>query len=158
MFNFFLRIKTFIFSVLAITVAGISSCSKSPDVRIVLCQDMTKKMLNIENTEFKWIDTKVLAQQYNGVEIILQYQHGSNTGNSACHYEFETTVDVEMGDELIDPLSIYSSYPEYLKLDGTFIKGKQLTKLVNQVMLMQGKNLLKKIEDNTKKIAEKLND
>ncbi len=132
-------------------LASLSSCAKGPDVRIVLCQDLAVNVLNSRAENIKWTEEKINHKQYDEAEIILSYEQDKNSEQISCYYPYTADVDADLGDELIDALSIYSTYPSKVKLKDKSISGDKLAKLVNQVMLMQGKAVLTKIKNSGKK-------
>ncbi len=122
------------------------SCSKGPDVRVELCQDLTIELIGSEK-ELKWTENKIQSKELEEVIINLVYkqegvENSSVNGKSVCYYRYEP--EAEIADGIGAPLSVYSTYPYKMLFNDKVIRGKELATMVNQVMIKQGKAAINK--------------
>lgn len=136
---------------------SIASCSKTPDTRLILCQDMTRLLLNSpENLE--WKEHKVIMNGYNDLEMQVTNTVTLSDGQvlthqASCFYTYEQD---EIGEETFNtPTSAYSAYPNKMIFENKTVEQDKLAQLVNQAMVLQGKQVVVKAKEGVKKAKEK---
>ena len=133
----------------------LASCSKTPDVRLTLCQDLTQLLLNTPD-DLEWQEHKTIIKGYQDLEIQVPftYNEQSSTVYASCFYSYEQD---EIGAETFqNPEAAYSSYPNKMILQGDVVDTVLLSKSINQVMLQQGKNVISNGHEVISKVKEDL--
>ena len=136
---------------------SITSCSKTPDVRLTLCQDLTQLLLNSPE-QVEWKEHKAIMSGHNDLEMQLSYVMTQTDGQTltrqaSCFYSYEQDeIDAETFNT---PTSAYSSYPNKMIIDNKKVAPGILAQLVNQAMLNQGKQLVVKTREGFKQVQEK---
>lgn len=131
------------------------SCSKTPDVRLTLCQDLTQLLLNSPEG-LEWQEHQSIIKGYQDLEIQVPFtssqQH--STAYASCFYPYEQD---EIGAETFqNPEAAYSTYPDKMILNDKVIDKMLLSKSINQVMVQQGKNAINNGQKAINKVKEDL--
>lgn len=141
------------------TMIFLASCSKTPDVRLTLCQDLTQLLLNTPQG-LQWQEHKSIIKGYEDLEMQIQFTTGEpgSTSSASCFYAYEQD---EIGAETFqEPEAAYSTYPGKMILQGKEVDKMLLSKSINQVMLQQGKDAIHQakedLEQAGKKVMEKI--
>jgi hypothetical protein len=134
----------------------ILSCSTGPDVRVVLCRDLTIDLI-ASAKGINWAKDTIQIKNLDEAQVSVIYEYDKkNTsqagGKSVCYYRYES--EAEVVDEIGAPLSVYSSYPYKMLFNGKLIRGKELVNRINKVMIKQGKAVIKEIEKHVKATAD----
>lgn len=144
--------------ILAIILSlSITSCSKTPDVRLTLCQDMTQLLVNSPE-QLQWKEHKAIMTGHNDLEMQLTYTMTQPDGQiltqqASCFYSYDQDeIDAETFNT---PTSSYSSYPNKMIFDNKTVARDKLAQLVNQAMLHQGKQLVVKTREGIQQAQEK---
>ena len=137
----------------ASSLALLTSCTKTPDVRLTLCQDLTQLLVN-SSTELQWEAHKSIIKGYQDLEIQIQFSTSktdevNEISSASCFYAYEQD---DIGAETFaDPTAAYSTYPNKMILKGQPVAKNTLTLAVNQAMLQQGKRAVKQVKENIQK-------
>jgi hypothetical protein len=142
----------FIQVILLLTVIAFTvSCSKTPDVRLTLCQDLTKILLG-SPADLQWKEETVKMPGYNDLEMRVPYEINGSNGSAVCYFSHEAE-DVE-ATSFNDPASAYSTYPNKMILKDKPVDQKLLAKTVDQAMLAQGKQAIQRAKEGAKQAVE----
>ncbi len=131
----------------------LASCTKTPDVRLTLCQDLAQLLLN-SSTELQWESHKSVIKGYQDLEMQIQFST-SNTdeinelSSASCFYAYEQ--DDIQAETFATPTAAYSTYPNKMILKGQPVDKNTLSLAVNRAMLQQGKRAVKQIKENINK-------
>lgn len=144
-------------SVMFITGLTVVSCSKTPDVRLTMCQDLTLKLLKSPDN-LEWQGHKAIMNGHNDLQMKVSYTITESdgevhNGDASCFYAYEQD---EIGAETFsEPTAAYSTYPHKMQLDNQPVNEKRLTLLVNQVMVSQGQEAIVKTKKAIHEAADK---
>lgn len=147
------------FIMAAIIGLSIISCSKTPDVRLTLCQDLTMMFLNSPE-DLEWKDHKPVMRGLDDLEMQVFYSISQSNDEilhdqASCFYKYEQD---EIGVETFNtPTAAYSAYPNKMILNGKVVNKKALANTVNTVMLNQGRKAIIKVKENVEESIEKIN-
>ncbi|MCW8928626.1 MAG: hypothetical protein OQL19_00125 [Gammaproteobacteria bacterium] len=134
------------------------SCSKTPDVRLTLCQDLTVLFLNAPET-IEWKEHKPIMNGLDDLEMQISFSLNNSDvqtiQKASCFYKHEQE-DIE-AETFNAPTSAYSAYPNKMIVDGKVVKKKVLADGVNQVMLVQGKRAIINTQEKVKEGIETIN-
>lgn len=139
------------------TILFLSACTKTPDVRLTLCQDLTRLLLNSPQG-LQWQESQSIIKGYEDLEMQLSFtlDESGSTSSASCFYAYEQD---EIGAETFqDPEAAYSTYPAKMILQSKVVDKVLLSKSINQVMLQQGKNTVKKVQADLENAAKKAMD
>ena len=132
----------------------LSSCSKSPDVRLSLCQDVTQELLSASG-QLQWQAHKAIIKGYQDMEMALQFTTENEPDTSlqaACYYPYE---EDEIGAETFEtPTSAFATYPSKMRLNGQRVDTVLLAKTINIVMVKQGKAIIKHAVDKVEHASQ----
>ena len=140
-------------SLLAAVVAFSVSCSKTPDVRLTLCQDVTKILLG-NPAGLQWQEETIKMKGYNGMEVRVPFTTNGSTESAVCYYDY--TAEEPEATSFNDPASEYSTYPSKMLLKGNQIDQKTLSRTINQAMKLQGKEAVHKAKEGIKQATDKI--
>lgn len=129
------------------------SCSKTPDVRLTLCQDVTKILLGNPG-DIQWNEETIKMNGYNGMEVHVPFDIGGKTQSAVCYYNYE--AEEPEATSFNDPASEYSTYPSKMVLKGKQIDQKTLAGTVNQAMKSQGIEAVHKAKEGIRQAADKI--
>ena len=136
----------------------LASCSKTPDVRLTLCQDLTQLLLN-SSEAIEWQEHKAIIKGYEDLEMQIKFAtKEQGIGQASCFYAYEQD---DIGPETFqEPTSAYSTYPNKMILMGGNVDKILLSGTINQVMKQQGNKAINKVKEDleqaTKKVMEKI--
>ena len=157
--NIFTSFHFPLFIMAVIISLSIISCSKTPDVRLTMCQDLTMMFLNSPET-LEWKDQKPVMKGLDDLEMQISYSITQSDGQivndkASCFYKYEQD---EIGAETFNtPTAAYSAYPNKMIFKGKVVDKKELANSVNKVMLNQGARAIIKVEAKLKGGFEKVN-
>jgi len=135
------------------------ACTKTPDVRLSMCQDLAVLLLNSPEG-FEWQEHTPIMKGLDDLEMLVSYSIRQTNGQilhdkASCFYQYEQD---EIGAETFNtPTSAYSSYPHKMIFKGTEVDQQQLIKMINEVMMHQGKKAIFKAKEKVKEGIEKIN-
>ncbi|MDX2504107.1 MAG: hypothetical protein QNL62_06485 [Gammaproteobacteria bacterium] len=136
----------------------ITSCAKTPDVRLTMCQDLTKLLLNSPD-KLEWQEHKPIIKGLDDLEMQIQFAITDASGQTSnaqasCFYKYEQD---EIGAETFNtPTSAYSTYPHKMILQGKEINKQLLANSVNKVMILQGNEAIYKAKEGVNKASQKI--
>lgn len=139
---------------LIVTTLLLSACSKTPDVRLTLCQDLTQLLLNSPQG-LQWQEHKSIIKGYEDMEMLVQFTTGeqSSTSSASCFYAYEQD---DIGAETFqEPEAAYSTYPGKMILQAKDVDKMLLSQSINQVMLQQGKNVINQVKEDLQQASKK---
>ena len=139
---------------LIVTTLLLGACSKTPDVRLTLCQDLTQLLLNSPQG-LQWQEHKSIIKGYEDMEMLVQFTTGeqSSTSSASCFYAYEQD---DIGAETFqEPEAAYSTYPGKMILQGKDVDKMLLSQSINQVMLQQGKNVINQVKEDLQQASKK---
>ncbi len=149
------------FTIAAMLILLTISCSKTPDVRLTLCQDMTELLLNSADN-LEWKDHKAIIRGYNDLEMQVSYSLVNSDAPAAnqasCFYTYIQNQDAVGAEEFNAPTSAFSTYPIKMILNGQFVDKKKLANLVNLAMVNQGKRAVVKVKETVDQGIETINE
>ena len=157
--KFFIPFPVPFFIVAAIISLSTISCSKTPDVRLTMCQDLTMMFLNSPKT-LEWKEHKPVMKGLDDLEMQISYSITQSDGQivndkASCFYKYEQD---EIGAETFStPTAAYSAYPNKMIFKGKVVYKKDLANSVNKVMLNQAARAIIKVEAKLKGGFEKVN-
>ena len=148
------------FIVTAMISLSTISCSKTPDVRLTMCQDLMVLFLNSpENRE--WQEHEPIIRGYKDLEIQVSYSSATADGQivdqASCFYTYTPDQDATGAEEFNTPTAAYSTYPNKMVINGKVVNKNELANGVNMVMLNQGKKAIIKAKEKVKAGVEKIN-
>lgn len=149
-----LHLRTIRYLLMVTTMIFLASCSKTPDVRLTLCQDLTQLLLNSPQG-LQWQEHKSIIKGYEDMEMQVQFTTGeqSSTSSASCFYAYEQD---DIGAETFqDPEAAYSTYPSKMILQGKDVDKMLLSQSINQVMLQQGKNVINQVKEDLHQASKK---
>ena len=132
----------------------LGSCSKGPDPRVVLCQDLGQMLLGVGDNDIEWTGHTPVIKGYQDLEMRVAFsftdEHGQQSqGQAACFYPYEQD---EIGAETFEmPTAAYSTYPVKMVLNGKTVDKKLLAQSINKVMIMQGKRAIENLQEKLKR-------
>ena len=142
-----------VFSLIALLILA---CSKTEDLRVVLCQDLTQALLNSAQG-FVVHEHNVIMNAYDDLEIRLIYSKLQTDGTtldqqSSCFYAY---VEDEIGMETFNtPTSAYATYPSKMIFNKKELQPRQLAPIIEQIMLNKGAAAINKIKQNINQQVE----
>ncbi|MCP3852693.1 MAG: hypothetical protein GY694_21070 [Gammaproteobacteria bacterium] len=142
-----------------LSVFLLSSCSKSPDVRLTLCQDLMVLFLN-PSENVVWEEHEALMRGYDDLEMKVAYStEGSRSTihKASCFYQYVQNQDEMGAEEFNTPTVAYSTYPRKMQLNGKAVEKIELANGVNSVMLKQGRQAIQNVKENVKEGVETIN-
>jgi len=128
----------------------LASCTKTPDVRLTLCQDLAQLLVN-SSTELQWESHTSILKGYEDLEMQIQFSttktdEVNEVTSASCFYAYEQD---DIGAETFaDPEAAYATYPNKMILKGQPVDKNTLSLAVNQAMLQQGKRAVKQVKEN----------
>jgi len=131
----------------------LASCTKTPDVRLTLCQDLTQLLVN-SSTELQWESHTSIIKGYQDLEMQIQFSTSkidevNEVASASCFYAYEQD---DIGAETFaDPEAAYATYPKKMILKGQPVDKNTLSLAVNQAMLQQGTRAVKQVKENIEK-------
>lgn len=149
-----LHLRTIRYLLMVTTMIFLASCSKTPDVRLTLCQDLTQLLLNSPQG-LQWQEHKSIIKGYEDMEMQVQFttDEQSSTSSASCFYAYEQD---DIGAETFqDPEAAYSTYPGKMILQGKDVDKMRLSQSINQVMLQQGKNVINQVKEDLDQASKK---
>ncbi len=126
----------------------ISSCSKTPDVRLTMCKDLTVLFLNAPEA-IEWQEHKPIFRAYNDLEMKVSYSDKATnkTENASCFYAYIDNEDAMGAEEFNTPTVAYSTNPNKMIINGKTVRKMVLADGVNAVMLKQGGKAIAKVKE-----------
>lgn len=146
----FLNIPTVI--VVMLIGLSISSCSKTPDVRLTMCQDLMVLFLNPSGS-IEWQEHKPIMRGYNDLEMQASYSTAASDGKvekASCFYAYIQNEEAMGAEEFNNPTVAYSTNPNKMIINGKTVKKMVLANGVNEVMLKQGGKAITKVKETVK--------
>ncbi len=148
------------FTITAVLILLTVSCSKTPDVRLTLCQDLTELLLNSPD-KLEWKEHKPIIRGYSDLEMQVSYSLVNSDATAAnqasCFYTYIQNQDAVGAEEFNAPTSAYSTYPIKMILNGQSVDKKKLANLVNLAMVNQGKKAVVKVKETVEQGIETIN-
>jgi len=141
------------------SVVILSSCSKSPDVRLTLCQDLMILFLN-PSENVTWQEHEALMRGYDDLEMKIAYSTEGNSSSvqkASCFYQYVQNQDEMGAEEFNTPTVAYSTYPRKMQLNGKTVDKMKLANGVNSAMLKQGRQAIQHVKENVKEGVETIN-
>ncbi len=144
------RIKSMVVVLIVLLAGGLVSCSKGPDPRLTLCQDLGQLLLDGSKDSIEWTGNNPVIKGYQDLEMRVYFTLTDPQGEqkqlqASCFYPYEQD---EIGAETFEmPTAAYSTYPSRMILDGQAIDKKLLAQSINKVMIMQGKQAIKNLQE-----------
>jgi hypothetical protein len=145
---------------LTITCVLIASCSGSrEDVRVSFCKKLVATQVGSPGS-VRWTDVETRPRGHSGLSVVLGFESGGvgTRRTATCHYRYNAVDDTAL--TLSDPLSVYSTSPETMSIDGESLSRSALAEAVKQAMIAQGKAIIdraqKGIEDAAAMARERL--
>ena len=150
--------KRFFYIMFFILLGGfLGSCSKGPDPRLVLCQDLGRVLLDVGDDGIEWTGHTPVIKGYQDLEMRVSFslrneQGETSQGVASCFYPYEQD---EIGAETFEmPTAAYSTYPVKMMLNGKTVEKKLLAQKINKVMIMQGKRAIENLQEKLKAVSE----
>jgi hypothetical protein len=134
------------------------SCSKTPDVRLTMCQDLMVLLLDPQDA-IEWQEHKPVIRGYNDLEMPASYSTVKNAGKiqkASCFYAYVQNQDGTGAEEFNTPTAAYSTYPNKMILNGKVVNKMELTNGVNAIMVRQGNKAITKATEKMKEGLEKV--
>ena len=158
--------KSNLFKYLSLLIMStfIMSCTKSPDVRLTLCQDLTWLLLN-SPAELQWQEHKIIMKGYEDLEMQVHFVSNNTEqggGNQAsCFYSYNesgsgATDGISDIETFQNPTAAYSTYPNKMILKGKIIDNQLLANSIVEVMKLQGQESINKITEAIKETIKKV--
>lgn len=135
--------------IVSVAVVMLTSCSKGPDPRLTLCQDLSQLFVDSKE-QLEWTEHKAIIKGYQDLEMQVHFTATDTNGKqellqASCFYPYEQD---EIGAETFEmPTAAYSTYPVKMIFNGNNIDKKRLAQSINKVMIMQGKQAIKNIQE-----------
>ncbi len=128
----------------------LGSCSKGPDPRLVLCQDLGQMLLGVADNDIEWTGYKPVIKGYQDLEMRVSFSLRNEQGEqsqevASCFYPYDQD---EIEAETFEmPTAAYSTYPVKMVLNGETVDKKLLAQSINKVMIMQGKQAIENLQE-----------
>ncbi|EGV18160.1 hypothetical protein [Thiocapsa marina] len=138
---------------LATTSLVVASCSGSrEDVRVSFCKSLTATQV-ASPSALRWTAVETRAGGHSGLTVVLGFESGGEgrPRQATCHYRYNAVEDTAL--TLSDPLSVYSTSPETMTLDGESLSRPALARAVKQAMIDQGKALIDRAQQGIEDAA-----
>lgn len=119
-----------------------ASCSGSrEDVRVSFCKRVVTTQLESPSS-VRWTSVETQPRGHSGLSVVLGFESGdpSRTRQASCRYRYNAVDDTAL--TLSDPLSVYSTSPETMTIDGETLSRPALAEAVKQAMITQGKAII----------------
>lgn len=146
-----------LFIVTAVISLSTISCSKTPDVRLTLCQDLMVLFLNSPANR-EWQEHEPIIRGYKDLEMQVSYSSATPDGQivdqASCFYTYTPDQDATGAEEFNTPTAAYSTYPNKMVINGKVVNKNELANAVNTVMLNQGKKAITKAKETVKEGIE----
>lgn len=147
------EIKSYLPVVVSIIISlAITSCSKTPDVRLTMCQDLMVLFLNPTGS-IEWQKHEPIMRGYNDLEMQVSYSTVASNGKveeASCFYAYIQNEDAMGSEEFNTPTVAYSTNPNKMIINGKTVKKMILANAVNEVMLKQGGKAIAKVKETMK--------
>lgn len=144
-----LRIIAALLSASALT----ASCSDSrEDVRVSFCKSLVATQV-ASPSSLRWTGVETRARGHSGLTVVLGFESDgeSRSRQATCHYRYNAVEDTAL--TLSDPLSVYSTSPETMTLDGESLTRPALARAVKQAMISQGKAMIDRAQQGIEDAA-----
>lgn len=130
--------------VAVLLTAMLSGCSGSTeDVRITLCKDLAGQLLSEATLQSE----DMIVPKYEDLEVKLSYQAGQ-AGEAArsmsCFYPYNVPEENIL--DHVRPSEAFDTYPNRVVLDGQPLPSAQAARLINQVLVSQGKSAINNLQ------------
>lgn len=125
------------------SIVLLTSCSKSPDVRLTLCQDLSQLLL--PNANLQWQEHEAILKGYEDMEMKVHFTMADKKSAASCFYPY--TQDDIGAETFQEPTSAYATYPSKMILNGRTVDSQLLATSVNKAMLVQGKRAVVKAKE-----------
>lgn len=144
-------IQFYFISVVIIVISSLSiiSCSKTPDVRLTMCQDLVVLFLNSPDN-IEWQKHEPIFRGYKDLEMPVSYSDDQTVNKASCFYAYIQNEDAMGAEEFNTPTVAYSTYPNKMILNGKVVDKMELANGVNAVMLKQGGKAYIKVKEKMK--------
>ncbi|HSO82910.1 hypothetical protein [Thiocapsa sp.] len=127
------------------------SCSGSrEDVRVSFCKSLVTTQV-ASPSSVRWTGMETQARGHSGLTVVLGFESDGEgrPRQATCHYRYNAVEDTAL--TLSDPLSVYSTSPETMTIDGESLSRPALARAVKEAVISQGKAMIdraqKGIED-----------
>lgn len=121
-------------STLAAMLFSLSGCTKTDDVRLVLCKEVTERLLDsMRPIEWQGNSHRIVRPEYAVIHLdffINKADWEGRTVTSECYFEYDTIEENVITH--VDELSAYSTLPYRMT-----IQGKEVPKLIMQQAVSQ---------------------
>ena len=131
-------------------------CSKTPDVRLTLCQDLMVLYLHPTDS-IEWQEHEPIMRGYNDLEMQVSYSLASSENKiekASCFYKYIQNEDAMGAEEFNTPTVAYSTYPHKMLINGKTVKKMVLANGVNAAMLKQGEKAIIKAKETVQEGVE----
>jgi hypothetical protein len=138
---------------LATTSILVASCSGSrEDVRVSFCKSLVATQV-ASPSSLRWTGVETRARGHSGLTVVLGFESDgeSRSRQATCHYRYNAVEDTAL--TLSDPLSVYSTSPETMTLDGESLTRPALARAVKQAMISQGKAMIDRAQQGIEDAA-----
>lgn len=130
-----------------------ASCSGSrEDVRVSFCKSLvTTQVESPSSVRRTGVETQ--PRGHSGLSVVLGFE-ADGVGRSrqaTCHYRYNAVEDTAL--TLSDPLSVYSTSPETMTIDGESLSRPALARAVKQAMISQGKAMIDRAQQGIEDAA-----
>lgn len=130
------------------------ACSGSTeDVRVTLCKDLVSE-ITAETVEASWDQEQMKFNGYEDMEVAISFTQSGTSGKISCFYPYDAVEENAMTQS--DPASAHATYPSLVKFNNKAINSSELAKMINRVLLKQGKQAVKKGQEVIKTSVEEL--
>jgi hypothetical protein len=125
--------------VASVLVAGCSGSRE--DVRVSFCKRLVATQVESPSS-LRWTSVETQPRGHSGLSVVLGFEAGGmgGTRQASCHYRYNAVEDTAL--TLSDPLSVYSTSPEAMTIDGKSLSRSTLAEAVKQAMISQGKAII----------------
>jgi hypothetical protein len=138
----------------------VASCSGSrEDVRVSFCKALVSTQVASPGA-IRWTGVETNPRGHSGLTVVLGFESddAGRPRQASCHYRYNAVEDTAL--TLSDPLSVYSTSPETMTIDGQPLSRPALAEAVKRAMIAQGKALIDRaqrgIEDAAAAARERL--
>jgi len=125
----------------------LSGCTKTPDVRLTFCQDLTW-LLQGSPEKMEWQAHHPIIKGYDDLEMQIHFatfEHGEkNNGQSVCFYRYEEDGISDIA-SFQNPMAAYSTYPHKMIFKGQMVDKNLLTQTIHKLTELSIKETMKRV-------------
>ncbi|MCU7835116.1 MAG: hypothetical protein KZQ83_07645 [gamma proteobacterium symbiont of Taylorina sp.] len=132
---------------LLLLIIFITACTKTPDVRVTFCQDLTWILLGSPD-KMQWHEHQPIIKGYDDLEMEVHFatidNGATNNAQSSCFYRYEENGISDIS-SFQNPIAAYSTYPNKMSFKGQIVDKKLLNQTIQKLSSLQVQETIKRV-------------